>query len=178
MIVEHVFITTLEAPDALRLASQFLATRGFEAIAQGAFAMGPQGWNVLEMSRGKKNPGKAKSVVQFPQQVRLEWDRGRVTVAASAMSLVESRATTVGKLKGKPLERQREMLMAIATQLEHLLAIRREPHDVIAAWSQIEGEIDQRDRAHRRRNKTVALTIVLLALTGLGVVIYFAATSR
>lgn len=178
MIVEHVFITTFEAAETLGLASQFLAKRGFEAIAQGAFALGPQGWNVLEMSRGKKKAARAKSVVQYPQQIRLEWDRGRVTIAVSATSPLEGQATRIGRPKGKFIERQREMLMTIATQLEHLLGLRRAPEHVFHAWSQIEDEIDRSDRAHRRRKKWIAVTILVLVLSALGYVIYLAANTR
>src|SRR6188474_2921057 len=113
MIVEHVFITTMEAPDALRLASQFLSSRGFEAVHQEAFQLGaPDTWNVLEMRRGKKTPAKAKSHLELPQQVRLEYDRGRIALAASAQSLQEARGR---KLKGKPAEELTRMLLDIAT---------------------------------------------------------------
>src|SRR6266550_777518 len=111
MLVEHAFITTLEASDALQLASRFLNARGFEAVAQNAFALGPGGWNVLEMTRGKRKAQRAKSVVDLPQQVRLEWDRGRVTVAASALSAMEAQTTTWNrKPKGKPAKFQQQLL--------------------------------------------------------------------
>src|SRR3712207_6576985 len=80
MVVEHVFVTTLEAPDALTRASEFLAAGGFVVQEQKAFPLG--GWNAVEVTRGKSNAARAKSVEELPQRVRVEWDRGRVTVAA------------------------------------------------------------------------------------------------
>src|SRR4051794_16092301 len=112
MVVEHIFITTLEAPDALRLASQFLNARGYIASAQSAFAIGGGGgWNVLEMTRGKKSAAKAKSVIEFPQTIRIEWDRGRVTVAASSTSAHEQQSTRVGGGGKKRIARAQETVL-------------------------------------------------------------------
>src|SRR5689334_21573109 len=124
MVVEHTFITTLSAPDALRLASQFLSQRGFVATAQEAFAIGAgDAWNVLEMTRGQKKARRAKSIVVYPQTLRLEWDRGRVSVAASAISYQESRSDYFGsgRPKGKAAQYQQPMLMDLVSRLQQLL---------------------------------------------------------
>jgi hypothetical protein len=169
MVVEHAFITTLEAPDALRLASQFLSERGFEARAQEAFAIGSGGnhWNVLEMSRGKKNPRRAKSVLEYPQTLRLEWDRGRVTVAVSSTSYQESRSDYFGRHKGKIAQWQQEGLMAIVTHLQQLLEGRATEADTVASLAAQENDLHARDRRRRARNMWITVVVLVLAFGGL-----------
>src|SRR3954453_1751804 len=82
MVVEHTFVTTMLAPEALTAASGLLASRGFVAIGDRAFAL-DGGWNCLEMTRGKKNAARSKTILDLPQQVRIEFDRGRISMAAS-----------------------------------------------------------------------------------------------
>jgi len=168
MVVEHIFITTLEANDALQLASQFLGSRGFEASPQAAFALGSEGWSVLEMTRGKKNAARAKSVVEFPQQIRLEWDRGRITVAASSTSIYESRATTVGKRASARVGRnQQAMLTALVTALQDLLEARRDPAQLSTSSALFEGQLFAADRSRRRRNIIIALSIFALFIAAI-----------
>jgi hypothetical protein len=172
MVVEHAFITTLEAPDALRLASQFLSSRGFEATAQGAFAMGAEGWNVLEMTRGKKRAQRAKSVVEYPQQVRLEWDRGRVTVAASAFSPQEAQARTWNaRPKGKPAQFQQQLLLGLCIHLQQLLESQLDLTQVAYAWTASEEQLQKQDRSRRRRNIWIAVTILVLFFAGIAGII-------
>jgi hypothetical protein len=179
MVVEHAFITTLEAPDALRAASQFLAARGFEAANQGAFALGPDGWNSLEMTRGKKSANRAKSVVELPQRIRVEWDRGRVSVAASATSLEESRMTALSKkVKGRPAKMMESMLVQMVTQLQHLLETRSDPAELGRSWAEFEQGLHHEDRTRRRKRIIWAVVIVSLAVGGLITVIVIAANSK
>jgi len=160
MVIEHIFITTLEAPEALQRAAQFLNSRGFQATPQAAFAMGGQAWSVLEMTRGKKNPSRAKSVVELPQQIRMEWDRGRVTVAASSTSLQESRSTTIGKKSGARMARnQQTVLTGLVMSLQELLEAQREFDTVAATNAALEGQLHAADRSRRRRNMIILLTI-------------------
>jgi hypothetical protein len=178
MIVEHVFITTYEAPDTLRVASQFLAARGFEAVAQAAFAMGPATWNALEMTRGRKNAARAKSVLEFPQQVRIEWDRGRVTVAASARSPQEAQVTGWStKPKGIVARLEEQMLTGIVTHLQQLLEARIESDQVLAAWAGYENRLHEADRSRRRRNLWISLTIIFLLFGSVAFIIFMVARS-
>lgn len=180
MVVEHVFITTLEAPEALQLASQFLGRRGFSARPQEGFAMGAGGaWNVLEMVRGTHNPRKAKSVVQYPQTVRLEWDRGRVTVAASSTSYQEARSDYVGRRnKGKVAQWQQQVLVGLVTHLQNLLEGRADPEQLASAWTVQEDQLHETDRRRRRRNVWTALLIVVLFIAALVAIGVAAANSR
>ena len=179
MVVEHAFITTLEAPDALRLASHFLASRGFEATAQGAFAMGPEGWNVLEMTRGRKRAQRAKSVVEYPQQIRLEWDRGRVTVAASALSPQENQVRTWNtRPKGAPAQLQQQLLLGLCTHLQQLLEAQLDMTQVAYAWTASEEQIQKQDRSRRRRNTWIAITLLVLFFAMIGAIIAFTISSH
>ena len=180
MVVEHVFITTMEAPEALQAASQFLARRGFSARPQEGFAMGAGGaWNVLEMARGTHNPRKAKSVVQYPQTVRLEWDRGRVTVAAASTSYQEARSDYMGRRnKGKVAQWQQQVLVGLVTQLQNLLEGRMDPEQLAATWTAEEDELHERDRRRRRRNVWTAVVIVVLFIGALVAIGVAAAHSR
>ena len=68
MVIEHTFVTTMEAPQAMTAAAQFLAQRGFVDAAGHGFAVDNEAdWNSLEMRRGKKSAVRAKSIAQLPQ---------------------------------------------------------------------------------------------------------------
>lgn len=180
MVVEHVFITTLEAPEALQTASQFLARRGFSARPQEGFAMGAGGaWNVLEMVRGTHNPRKAKSVLHYPQTIRLEWDRGRVTVAASSTSYQEARSDYLGRRnKGKSAQWQQQVLVGLVTHLQHLLEGRVDPDALASTWTAQEDELHDADRRRRRRNVWLALVIVTLFVGALVALVAVVSNSR
>src|SRR5438094_827837 len=92
----------MEAHQALSAASSMLQSAGFSVNNNAAFQMG--GWSDLELRRGKTSETRAKDVTQCPQQVRIEWDRGRVNVAASVTP--HARRTRVfrwsGVVNGQP----------------------------------------------------------------------------
>ena len=163
MVVEHVFVTTYEPTDAMRIASYFLSRRGFEPVTQAAFQLGQPGWTVLEMRRGRSSPTRAKSAVEVPQQMRLEYDRGRVTVAASGLSAKEAvnRAP-----KGKDGDELRAMLLALAQNMQYLLADRVDPEALYVQWSNHEDAIRDAGLRRRRTRLTVLWTLlgVLIAL--------------
>jgi hypothetical protein len=179
MVVEHSFITTLEAADALRTAAQFLNARGFEAVSEGAFTMGPSAWNALEMTRGTKKVRKAKSVIELQQQVRIEWDRGRVSVAASALSPQEAQATGWNvKPTGKAAKLQEEMLVGLASHLQQLLEGRADAGQLSAMWGNFETRLHEQDRSRRRRRGWIVLIIVGFFLAFVVTMIVIAANSH
>lgn len=73
MIVEHTFVTTYEWPDVSTLALSFLGLAGFtvQAASEG----------LIEARRGRTEP-RGGRVSTLPQTFRLEFDRGRVAIAA------------------------------------------------------------------------------------------------
>ena len=140
--------------------------------------MGPATWNALEMTRGRKKAARAKSVVDFPQQLRIEWDRGRVTVAVSALSPQESQVTGWStKPKGKVAALQEQMLAGLVNHLQQLLEARVDSEQVLAAWAGYEKRLHDADRSRRRRNLWISLTILFLLFGAVVLIIFLAARS-
>jgi hypothetical protein len=178
MVVEHTFITTLEGHDALRMAWELLLSRGFSPLPQQEMAARPPAPNAVELRRGRENPERAKSIVELPQFVRVEWDRGRVVVAASITPRTwMGRQYTPGSMITKAIDTrqpdQENMLLAIIHSLEMLLAHRRPPAECVAGLDQLQHHLVQQARRARRRGWLIVGGVVL-ALIGF---IIFAATT-
>src|SRR5215218_6307209 len=108
------------------------------------------------MRRGRANPARAKSIVELPQFVRVEWDRGRVTVAASITPRTSmGRQQTPGAWTTKPMSArqpdQEGLLLAVVNSLEMLLAHRRPPAECVAGLDQVQHDLVQKARRARRR---------------------------
>jgi len=114
MLVEHTFVTTLEAGPAVRLACEFLQSAGFRL--EGVASDG------VQAVRGRKRPNTRK-IRLLPQSVKLVYDRGRVNVAA---------AITPRGGKDKPVHA--DLMTALVRGLEHLLAGGEPLEQVAAAW--------------------------------------------
>jgi hypothetical protein len=166
MVVEHSFVTTLDAPQALQAASAFLAQRGFVSANTSAFPMTDPTWTSLKMTRGKTTR-RARSISELPQSLRLDFDRGRVTLA---LSITPSAAWGAGSFYSEPkptskrLRLHRELLAAIATALESLLAHRAPAPQAAAPWDTVEAEVARVARRRKVRNGVVLASIVLLVL--------------
>jgi hypothetical protein len=178
VVIEHVFVTTLEAPDALRLASEFLTAGGFLVQQQPGFQLG--GWTTLEVARGRSNAARAKSIDDLPQRVRVEWDRGRVTVAAYIQAFGRG-SFSVGSGVELPAHSPKvrlhaQLMTAIAHGLELLLAYQRPFPEAQQAWASV-AVLVREDARRRRRNSVITITVlvaIFAALIGLAI---FAATS-
>jgi len=169
VVIEHVFVTTLEAPQAMQTAMQFLASRGFERPDHAAFPMGGE-WNTLEMRRGKKKAARARSIAQLPQLAHVQWDRGRVTVvltiepsAAWGGSNV-SFGLQVGAATGNPkkMKVHTQMLTAIASGLEQVLVRGALPDVAAQGWAAAEDEARRLARRRSTRNWIILGVIVAL----------------
>jgi hypothetical protein len=180
MVIEHTFITTMEAPEALSAASNFLQSGGFQVMNNSAFQMG--GWTDLEVARGRASPARAKDVTQYPQQVRIEWDRGRVNVAASVTQrprkekrfMWSGRASyQAGPLSGAPPKDRAyaDLMLVITRGLEILLAQRLSPQEAAREWFAVETQM--RDEARRARNRSIAIGVAILVLF-IGLIIFAA----
>ena len=183
MITEHVFVTTMEADETMRAAMAFLRGRGFEAAAAPAFAVGQTRWDGIEMRRGRTNPERAKSVSELPQTVRVEWDRGRVTIAAAITPSHAWGGTHWGNIGfgisagatgvPKKMVLHEQLLMAITTGLEDVLVRRADAATAGAAWDLAEASIA--DAARRaRRNRMILLVVVIVMVAALGGLIAWA----
>jgi hypothetical protein len=148
VLVEHVFVTTKEAADALAAAGRFLENGGFHVEAQSE--------RLLELRRGCKKAAKAKSITELPQEARIEFDRGRVTVAV----------LTQENRKAGPMHR--DLLMGIAQGIEDSLVRGVPDAEARRAWSEAEVRIAE-DLARRRRHTiyfVAALCIFLFTCFG------------
>jgi hypothetical protein len=179
VVIEHTFVTTWEARQAMQAAMQFLASRGFQRAEQSAFPMNPE-WNTLEMRRGRKRAAHAKNIAELPQTAHVQWDRGRVTVA---LSIEPSHAwggsqvsfgLNVGSASGKPKQMvlHAQMLSAIATGLEQLLAYGASPELAAEPWSAADEEARRLGKRRKRRHIIVLVVVfgLLALLIGLIVV--------
>lgn len=171
MIIEHAFVTTLEAGEALDRARRFLDARGFEADAPAAPGESPAGAARLVLRRGRKNPARALSLIELPQVIQLEWDRGRITLVATILPrpffTLSSRDPT-GAIVPENDRRQRAhraLLFAIARALEALLARQADAGETARGWILVEEEIEEEDRRRRLRRR-IALSAVLAVLVG------------
>lgn len=182
MIVEHTFVTTCEPTQAMQHAARFLGSHGFINNERAAFPIGGQAWTSLEMKRGVKNAGRAKSVAQLPQMARVDYDRGRVSVA---ISLTEGGAFTGGsrvwpvlafglvgaammgsQYSGKKFAgHQRAMLMALASGIERAIAGDTSQSPADEEIARVEAEIADDMRRRNRRNWIILGVIIVLMVT-------------
>jgi hypothetical protein len=164
LVVEHTFITTYPADEALRAAADLLACHGFAAKPGAGFPLHAAAQNALEMTRGRANAGRAGSVAELPQQVRLEWDRGRVALAVSVAPpdhwLPGGRATGQPASVKKAAQQQTDLLIVIAESLERLLAGRQRAGEAAAEWDRVEHDLNERARRARRRSYAILAVVV------------------
>jgi hypothetical protein len=171
MIAEHVFVTTLEPPVALTRIMDFLTARGFRPREHTSAAQGP--WSSVVFFRGRKYAARAKSVSELPQEVRLGWDRGRVTVAVSIRAVARSILPVTASMDGAPelpasspkARLHTNLILSIAEGLELLLSREVAPAEAAARWEAVEEEI--RLDARSRRRKSLVYLFILLALLAL-----------
>ncbi|MEZ6235344.1 MAG: hypothetical protein R3B68_14240 [Phycisphaerales bacterium] len=135
MVVEHDFVTTLDADECLRIASDLLIEEGYSIEPD------PSG-TAFGFRRGGKAAKVTTRIDRLPQAGRLAYDRGRVTLAAS----IRPRA------KAKDLHR--DVLLDLATGLERRLADAEPLERILADRAPLAKRIIS---AHR---KVVALQVV------------------
>jgi len=142
MIIEHTFVTTFEGDAALDVAARLLASFYFEITARDE--------SILQARRGASNAGRAKNACELPQRVRIEFDRGRITLAAS----IEP-----GR---KPKPEHAALMKLLATTMEAYLCRPAEQDAARAAWWQLEQKIVS-DARRRRLILKIVLALLLLA---------------
>ncbi len=162
MVVEHTFVTTLPPQEALKKASQFLARGGFVAKSQTAFALDQTAWTTIDVRRGKTTSTKSSAIPDLPQQIRLEWDRGRVSVAAS----IADRHS---------VKKRSALLLSIVIGLENLLAKGQSEDQAVGEWYRIDSELRRSGRWYKYRRWLLA---VLVAGVWIGIVILITLSRR
>ncbi len=122
----------------------------------------------MEMSRGHKQARKAKTIVDLPQIVRLEYDRGRVAVAVQiepsarwGANNMNPSISLTGQMKpAKNTRIHQAMITAIAMGLDNLLAYNGTGTENYQAWDQAEDEA-RRMAARSKRNSWIALGVIV-----------------
>jgi hypothetical protein len=179
MLVEHTFVTTLEAPDTLMRAAELLIPFGFVAAPQRGFDMAGIRTS-LEMSRGSAQRRRPKDVREWPHSVRIEWDRGRVEVAVSltppARGGFDSRRDKSSKRETAAAE---QLLLGIAQSLESALVGEQSPADAQAAFAAIDNRIAT-DAAEfkRKQNRQTVITLTILGVCVVAAVVLIIVFAR
>jgi hypothetical protein len=165
MVVEHTFITTLEPEQAMQTALNFLQERGFVSDGPSGFRFANDAWTSLKVRRGKTTVRAAMNAVELPQTVRLEWDRGRVVVAASM------------DVPAKQLPAHQSLLVNIATALEELLARRVAPAHAGQSLRYLEESLVEEARRKRRKRTTTLLVVLVIVIALIAFAIFMATQS-
>ena len=177
MVIEHTFVTTLPSAKAMGAASEMLGKAGFVAEKQDGFRLGETDWNSLQMKRGKKRAARAKDPTECPQRIRLDWDRGRVTVAASIEPKIVRRsfgyygliglavAASTASRTGKNTKDYSDLMILIATSLEDLLARQNSPEIAEQGWYAFQDELKLKAKKARRRT-WILLGILFVIIVG------------
>jgi len=163
-----------------------LAKAGFVAEAQEGFRLGETEWTTLQMKRGKKTTARAKDPTECPQRIRLDWDRGRVTLAASIEPKPARRGYYYGGLvgyaiaassnkRGKNTKDYSDLMILIANSLEELLARQSPPEVAEQGWFAFQDQL--RAKAQKARKRSYILLGVFFAII-IGMVIFAVVASQ
>jgi len=150
MVVEDDFVTTLDADAALSLAH--------DGFAPPPAPQSPSPLSFIHVRRGRRRPGRYTRLRELPQEVRLEYDRGRVNIAAS----IEPR--------GRDRYVHAELLVAIVATLRLLLTGQVASEQAGATLGAVESELEGRS-APAKTPAHLVVGVVLAAPALLAMVI-------
>lgn len=142
MLMEHSFVTTLSQSQAWELAENALFTLGFSRS-------NVRGDSGICFQRGVSSPAKASKISDLPQEVRMEFDRGRVNLAASV------------RLHRKASQLHRDMLITLARVLEQVVGQGTGIELARATWDSLEASIE---RSARNATRTKFVIVAFLAV--------------
>lgn len=165
MVIEQVFVSTVPQQELLRRAEDLLATQGFGAVS-GTVPGGDEAPRSVEMRRGgRKQP---RCALELLQSVRIEYDRGRVTVAASTSSggvggsSLSFRLTYYRPLGGNDRELQQALLTALTRMVESAARPEADPQGALADL--FAAEVAIREDLRERRKRHVALIVIAVVM--------------
>ena len=156
MIVEHAFISTRDSAEVQASARDLLSMLGFSPTE----TSGPATPDCLDVSRGRRHARQAVyRLDEQPQRVRVEFDRGRVTIAASI------------EPHGRPHDLHRELLLLLASLIERRVAGGANLAELRTPWE----NLDERIRRYNRKRRLprdiiiVALCLIVVAAVVAGI---------
>lgn len=176
MVIEHTFVTTVDASQALGLAVSLLSHAGFVASQPAppvsdlpALYPGPA-LNVVEMTRATVGQ---KGSVPCLQNVRLEFDRGRVTIAATIFPSTGTRpsmSATSDVTGPSAIERPfADAMMALALALDQALAQGMPIEQALEPWKALDALLTVRVASRRKTVRRCALCVcAVLAMISVG----------
>jgi len=149
MIVEHAFISTRDGAEVQASARDLLLTLGFSPTVTSA----PPTPDCLDLSRGRRHARQAVyRLDRQPQRVRVEFDRGRVTIAASI------------EPHGRPHDLHRELLLLLATLIEQRVAGGTNLAELRTPWEDLHERIGRYNRKKRLpRDIIIAVLCLIIA---------------
>jgi len=156
MVVEDTFVTTLESEEALCRAHTLLSSIGFTTPPQRGIPMAGTAWTTLEMKRGRKQARNHYCAADCPQRLRVEWDRGRITLANSMETI------------RKPKAPHKEIALGVARGVEDLLCRQTPIEDCHRTLAEMEGRIR---KAHRRKAALVWIILLIFIAACVGLII-------
>lgn len=170
----------------MELARQFLERRRFylvyddehdEPVEQSLFSAAARPQKLrLELRRGEQKASAAKSVAELPQQVAIEFDRGRVTLAAE---IVPSAAWGGAGIMSSAGQRARmnlhhELLHGIAIGLEHILTRDVSLEEADKAWHNAEQSIALAAENRHKRHLKIGGALILFIVIVVGLLVWAA----
>ena len=155
MLVEHTFVTTLDAEPALTASHEVTTLLGFLPVPDSA-----QGRQTCEWVRGMSKVKYYIRISDLPQRIRLDFDRGRVTLAV----YVQERG------REKP-QLHEDMLVTIARAIEARLS-GKTTEEALAVTAAPHAAIEKHFRRQRiiKRCLIAFLIVFVAAVLGLCVV--------
>jgi hypothetical protein len=142
MIVEHTFVTALPVEEAFAVVEKILEPLSFSRKLESG--------SVREWKRGKEDAERATRLNDFPQQVRMDFDRGRVAIAASV-----DQGRRPHKLP--PL-----LMVALTLAAERALVLRQPTPEASEDVLRLQEKITRRDRRVR-----IAFVLTIVTILGL-----------
>jgi hypothetical protein len=168
LVIEHIFVTTCTPHDIVGRVGNLMNAHGFAAAPQVAFSVDPNQPMQLEYrKKGGRRSFRLRqpSLSECEQTVRLDFDRGRVTLAAALTHHASANVTigTPGKRAKKILTFQENILFGLAHGVEGVLSQPPAP-DAAARWDAAIAAADT--HARRASNRTLLIFLIVVALLG------------
>lgn len=156
MLVEHSFISIIDGDAACSAAEHLLMAIGFEPMSLDR----PR---ACQLRRGEIRSARAKRITDLAQLVRIEFDRGRVTFAASI--------DDQGKFRREKQVMQ-EILLGLAETVEIHIGRGGPIEKALARWAVVRTSVDEVHRRIRRRQMILVIILLAIIAATIGLTVY------